>query len=245
VGVSFVHPDDADVFSRRMKEMLSGGGEMTFDFRVVRPDGEVRWMCAHGRGEHDGDGTMLSAAGILQDITERKVAEDARVGDLERAANMDRLTGLHNRRGFETLAEEAIARASRVGLGVGALFCDLDDMKMINDRFGHAQGDRALRELGAIMKYMLRASDAVARVGGDEFVVLVVDEDESTLDMLEDRLSEGLDFFNATNERPYRLSASTGKAWCDAGSACDLERLLATADDRMYANKQGRRSAPG
>jgi diguanylate cyclase (GGDEF)-like protein len=182
-------------------------------------------------------------AGILHDVTDSKRDEQLRVETLEEVANVDRLTGLHNLRGFDLVAEQAIAQAQRAGQGIGLIFCDMDGLKSINDAFGHAQGDRALQDATSILKFTLRNADAIARIGGDEFVVLALGGDSQSVLSLNERLQEGFEFFNSTNERPYQLSMSAGTAWCEPGGPCSLEALKATADAEMYAEK-ARRGRP-
>ena len=114
---------------------------------------------------------------------------------------------------------------------------------MINDEFGHAQGDRALQDAASILRFTLRSADAMARVGGDEFIVLAQGDSEEALERLNERLQEGFDFFNATNQRPYTLAMSSGTAWCEPGTRCRLEELKSLADAQMYGEKLRRREA--
>jgi len=175
---------------------------------------------------------------------ERKHAEKERFEDLEEVANVDRLTGLHNRRGFDLVGEQAIAQAQRANQGIGLIFCDMDDLKTINDEFGHSQGDRALVDAASILRLTLRSADAMARIGGDEFVVLAIGDGSESLVHLNERLQQGFEFFNETNKRPYRLSMSSGTAWCQPGTPCRLEELRSAADSNMYAEKVRRSRGP-
>ena len=179
---------------------------------------------------------------MIEDITDRKRAEEERVGHLENAANVDRLTGLNNLRGFELLAKQAIAQAQRANQGVGLIFCDLDGLKTINDEFGHVQGDKVLQDVASILTYTLRSADAIARIGGDEFIVLAVDGSRDAVVRLGKRVQEGIELFNATTARPYRIALSSGTAWRDAGTVCRLDELKAEADADMYADKERRRT---
>ena len=236
-----VHAEDRWVLDRTRLQELWSDGDRAVDFRVVRSDGEVRWVSARGSLEMDSSGMPVAVSGVIQDVSDRKHAEDERVGRLEEAANIDRLTGLNNRRGFDHMVERALSQAERSGQSVGLIYCDVDDLKSINDEFGHAQGDRALQDAASILRFTLRSADAVARVGGDEFIVLTIGGDEDAIDRLNARLQEGLDFFNATNDRPYQLSMSSGTAWCSQEDVCRLDSLQAEADAAMYAEKLRRR----
>ena len=236
-----VHPEDGWVLSRARLQELWADGARDVDFRVMRADGELRWVSARGALELGDDGRPVAVTGVIQDVTDRKLAENERVGRLEEAANIDRLTGLNNRRGFDLDVMHAMAQAERAGQSVGIIYCDVDGLKAINDQFGHAQGDRALQDAASILKFTLRSADAVARVGGDEFLVLTIGGGADSIVRLNERLQEGLDFFNATNDRPYQLSMSSGTAWCSEEAACRLDDLQSEADAAMYAEKLRRR----
>jgi len=238
-----VIPEHRAIFEEWLADISSSFEPRRADFRIARPDGDVRWICAHGACERDHEESTVSVAGILHDVTESKRMEQQRYGSLEEAANVDRLTGLHNVRGFEVLAEMAVAQARRAGLGVGLIFCDLDGLKSINDEFGHAQGDRALQDAASVLTYTLRSADAIARIGGDEFLVLAVGADRDAIVRLNERLKEGFDFFNATTTRPYRISLSSGIAWCEAGQRPVLDDLRSIADKAMYDEKLQRDGA--
>jgi len=111
---------------------------------------------------------------------------------LDRLATLDPLTDLYNRRGLQRLLEAELSRSARTGEPIGVLFADFDDFKSINERFGHAGGDAALRECGHRLQRSLRPTDLVARIGGDEFLAILPGVDESTLDDLARRFLEGI-----------------------------------------------------
>lgn len=154
----------------------------------------------------------------------------------------DSLTGLFNRRGFFTLADQQMKIAGRQGVCLALLYIDLDDFKRINDTWGHLVGDRALQHFADILRTTFRESDVLARLGGDEFAVLAVDADENDGRVMRARLLKNLETANAQSGRPYRLSASVGTAGYNPESPCTLEKLVSQADRAMYSEKpQGRK----
>jgi two-component system, cell cycle response regulator len=150
----------------------------------------------------------------------------------------DELTGLYNRRGLMTLGEHQVKIAQRTGQGLMLLYFDVDDLKAINDTFGHQEGDRALQQIARCLQQVFRASDIVARLGGDEFAVLVLDLEPQTGAALVGRLIEALQAVNASVDRRYVLSVSGGTALLDHSQAEGLPDLLARADSAMYLHKQ-------
>jgi len=155
---------------------------------------------------------------------------------------VDDLSGLYNRRGFMTLAEQQLKIAVRQRRGVALLYADLDGMKQINDRFGHAEGDCAIMETARLLTSTFRNSDIVARLGGDEFAILALDVSPPDVDRLGERLEESVRARNARMPHPYPLAVSVGAVHYDPSSPCSLEELLARADALMYERK---RSKPG
>jgi len=159
------HPDDAhkqEVFLREIEER----GSSRIDGRVVLPNGHVQWLGI--RGEKRGPQRIV---GVAFDISESKAAEAA----IWRSANHDPLTGLPNRVLFQQRLEEALAQARRNDTSVSLLMLDLDDFKVVNDLLGHDAGDAVLREVAARLRSMTRDCDTVARFGGDEFGIILVE----------------------------------------------------------------------
>ncbi|MCK9365527.1 MAG: diguanylate cyclase [Syntrophales bacterium] len=152
----------------------------------------------------------------------------------------DPLTGLHNRRGFLSLAEQQLKLSDRNKRGVQLYFADLDGLKRINDTLGHEEGDKALMEAATVFKETFRTSDIVARLGGDEFAALAVDITEENSDIFTARLQFLIDIRNLQESRRYRLSISVGCAYHDPGHPCSLDDLVASADQLMYEQKKSK-----
>jgi diguanylate cyclase (GGDEF)-like protein len=168
------------------------------------------------------------------------MARHQREGSIESQSLIDDLTGLNNRRGFLTVAEHHLKLARRTGQPIVLIFVDLDRFKQINDTYGHAEGDRALRETAAVLKQSLRASDVVGRIGGDEFVGLAVNA--ASDEAVRARLQFALDRIRDRPGRPYALTFSVGVLTCPPTGQESMEALLARADELMYVEKNKRRT---
>ncbi|MGU3412623.1 sensor domain-containing diguanylate cyclase [Enterobacteriaceae bacterium C34A] len=153
-------------------------------------------------------------------------------------ATTDALTGLYNRRGFEQLANFAIASAERRAEPLTLGWLDLDKFKQINDRYGHAEGDCALREMARLLTKAFRDTDLLVRHGGDEFGILFSDTDESGAWIAMQHLVEEANAFNLTSGKPWKLAFSWGIIEFNHEDIHDLSGWLGAADKRMYAMKQ-------
>jgi diguanylate cyclase (GGDEF)-like protein len=151
----------------------------------------------------------------------------------------DELTGLYNRRRFFVLAEQYLKVAIRTRKRSLLLYIDMDDLKWINDQCGHNEGDQALIHLSQILKKTFRESDIIARIGGDEFVVLLESDVEND-EMLITRLYENIKDCNAKGSQSYKLSISVGAAPFDPENPISIDELLSKADTLMYAQKRKR-----
>ena len=149
----------------------------------------------------------------------------------------DPLTGLYNRRGFDDHLSSSISRSVRYGWGFGLVLVDLDGFKAINDRIGHQGGDAVLREVGERIRHGLRAGDIAARVGGDEFALLLHTDDPATVETVLERLRVPVDVDGAGD-----IEFSAGVAMCpnEASTVADLYHV---ADQRLYESKAERNGA--
>lgn len=205
---------------------------------------EGRWHSVTSSPVTDAASAIIGTINVGRDITERKQAEATltqHAAELRALALRDELTGLNNRRGFMLLSAQQLRQSTRMQRPALLVFIDLDGMKPINDRFGHEEGDRALRDTAAILMKVFRESDIVARLGGDEFVVLITDAGEPVLPIIRNRLDAALRAHNLREGQPYELAMSLGSTCYDPAAPRPIEALLASADAVMYAQKQARR----
>ena len=168
------------------------------------------------------------------------VSLSARSQTLEQAALTDGLTGMQNRRYFDERLSSSLARGRRSHAPMALLYLDIDRFKSINDGHGHAAGDQVLREFARRLKSCVREGDLVARIGGDEFVVLVEGADsrasaEAIAAKLTQRMQEPFDLPNG----PLAVGTSIGLGYSRASANAD--RLLAAADQALYGAKQAGR----
>jgi diguanylate cyclase (GGDEF)-like protein/PAS domain S-box-containing protein len=182
------------------------------------------------------DGTISAVMIISKQITERKKIED----ELRKLSLTDELTGLYNRRGFMTLVTQQIKIANRLKRELLLISTDLDDLKVINDTMGHKEGDQALIYAASILLETFRDSDIIARIGGDEFVVLQIRAPDDSLSVSTDRLHENLAKHNLHSEKPYNLSLSLGSVVYNPADGKTLDQLLEEADAKMYEQKKSK-----
>jgi len=206
--------------------------------RAVRLASGTRHLYTTLSPMRDADGLITGVLGISKDVSELARARD----ELRSLSLVDELTGLYNRRGFTSLAGQYLSLARRNGSWICLVMADMDDLKSINDRFGHHQGDIALAKLASILKENCRQSDVVARIGGDEFVLLAPGISEGSSEFLVARLRRAVKAEEQRNQYPYRFSASIGAVECRPDPSYSVDKLLAEADRKMYEVKRARAS---
>jgi diguanylate cyclase (GGDEF)-like protein/PAS domain S-box-containing protein len=240
-----VHPDDIDRAWDEYVEAYNNHESLNHEYRMVREDGVVIWVSEQASVIRDEQGQPSLIQGVIFDITELKKAEE----EVSFLAYHDKLTGLPNRVLFEEMLELALARARRHSLGVGVLYLDLDNFKLVNDSLGHHAGDQLLRELAERLRGCTRETDLVARQGGDEFLLLLSDMDaettgavsqlaiaESVAVRVRDAMLEPFD----VSGTPFYTTGSIGISLFPRDGD-DAETLMRNADAAMY---QAKRSGP-
>jgi diguanylate cyclase (GGDEF)-like protein/PAS domain S-box-containing protein len=237
--LALVPEEDRAVVREATAQLAGGQAEVYFDVRLRTKQGSDRWFAWHAVPEKDG-----SVYFIGRDVSDRRAEREALTrlsADLKRLAITDELTGLLNRRGFTTLATHQAALARRQGWPVVVFVLDLDGLKQINDRGGHHVGDVALRGVADALRAVLRESDVVGRMGGDEFAVLLVNATEDAAASFEARLTAALGPKRGKGSETdvgLALSLSIGSASSGPTRRRSLDELLRRADAAMYARKR-------
>lgn len=153
----------------------------------------------------------------------------------------DELTGIYNRRGFLTLADQQLELAKRLNRGFFLILFDLDYLKHINDTYGHKQGDRAIVLAAECLKKTFRSSDILGRIGGDEFAALVLQSEKEDEKAIERNFRRSLKELNTQNSAPYEVDLTLGMAYYDPSSGNgSIEALFENADQLLYAHKRAR-----
>ena len=212
-----------------------------FDWQMIRKDGTTGYVEVSVLPIRDRAGDIIGFRGIARDITNRKRLEET----IQNLSIKDDLTGLYNRQGFFALTEQGLKEAKRNRREGVLIYGDLDNLKEINDTFGHQEGDQVLIELSHVFKQTFRESDIIARLGGDEFVILAMNCSEISAEKLIDRFKKALNDYNIQRKRPNFLSMSLGVAWFSPQNYSSVEALITRAERMMYENKQKKKIIVG
>lgn len=238
--LDFVHPDEREAVDRFFGRQFVKKLHNTYlEYPLITRRGQKVWL-----GQNTQlilkDGRPAGFQAVARDLTEKKKMES----EILALSITDPLTGLHNRRGFLSLATQQIKVAERDKSQMLLLFADLDGLKWINDTFGHEEGDRALAEAAAVLRESFRTSDIVARLGGDEFAALAVDTTEADARVITARLQALISAKNSQENRKFDLSISVGCSSYDPSDPCTIDELIVSADKAMYEEKQGKKFLP-
>jgi diguanylate cyclase (GGDEF)-like protein/PAS domain S-box-containing protein len=232
-----VHPEDQRLAQGTIEETLRSGAPFASEYRIVLPDGNIRWLHSRARLVQDEDGLPLRLLGICQDITTQKTTEAA----LTRLALQDPLTSLPNRALFLDRLALALRRQERDGRMVAVLFVDLDRFKAVNDTLGHFAGDQLLVAVANRLGRILRPGDTIARLGGDEFAVVCEGlEDPSGAEEIAIRILNTLSTPVRVEGQEVIASASIGIAVSEPNATPDT--MLRDADTAMYQAKDAGRN---
>jgi len=232
---SIIHPDDLEIFQEhRRLHFVKATGPAEVTFRILHKNEEVRWIWHQCQAVFSDDGTWRGRRTTNRDVTALKQAEE----QLQRLSTTDPLTGAYNRRMFMDLLAKELQRVDRYGEPFSLLMFDIDHFKAVNDQYGHDAGDRVLVEMVRLSMDTIRQSDALARWGGEEFMVLLPQTDGDMAYTLGERLRKHIarhTFIGAGH-----LTVSVGVTSCGSGDTIDS--LLKRVDEALYSAKESGRN---
>lgn len=238
-AVTVLVPADRAAEERELMRQVLAGESVEYETERVRADRTLVEVSMIISPLRVASGAVVGASAIARDATERNRIEQ----HLENLATRDALTGLLNRRGFETELARAVAFVHRYEIGAALLMLDVDHFKYVNDRYGHALGDATLRHVSDVLQHRLRATDVVCRLGGDEFALILPGTDpagaHTVVRALLDELRKDTTIRHGTEV--VRITASIGLTAIESGSRLTPEELLDHADIALYdAKEKGR-----
>jgi diguanylate cyclase (GGDEF)-like protein/PAS domain S-box-containing protein len=228
-----VQPDDWEMMQAKIDRAIQEKRDYAVEFRVVRPDNSVHWRMSSGQAFYDDAGHVTRMSGITMDIDDRKNAEER----IQHLAYSDALTELPNRRLVLDRLTQALAGARRQRDKVALLFLDLDRFKNINDSLGHAAGDFLLQQVAGRLKTWGREQDTIARVGGDEFLLVLTGlKDITDAAVAAERLMDAIIGEYSIQGNALNITCSLGISIFPENGT-NGETLIKNADIAMYSAK--------
>lgn len=239
--LSIIYGDDAsDITARVLEAMREKKKKLHLQYRIYTAEHELRWLEERIVVEYDMNKEPIFLHATLLDITKQKLLQEQLIRSnsmMEHKAHYDALTGLPNRTLFYDRLSQALKKAKRKESRVGLLYLDLDRFKEINDSFGHEVGDKVLKSTATRLQHILRDSDTVSRLGGDEFTVIIEDiEEKEFISIVSEKIIKELEepiFFNSYE---LKILTSIGISLFP-DDANDVSTLLRNADAAMYTAK--------
>lgn len=243
-----IFPEIPDHWKEHHRRGLAGEALSEEREAFERHDGSIDWVRWDNRPWYTTDGSVGGLIMFTEVVTERVKAQqilenhknelEAKNQQLLELSLTDPLTGLNNRRGFHLFAGKIINLAAREGRENLLVFFDLDNLKTVNDTHGHKAGDDMLKTFARTLEETFRASDVVARFGGDEFVALAFASRENTEQLVEERMRKGVARINDEGQHPFELDFTSGCITFDPAEQYCLETLLTLSDSIMYRRKR-------
>jgi diguanylate cyclase (GGDEF)-like protein/PAS domain S-box-containing protein len=229
-----IHPEDLPERLKKFNDGFEARQAYALEYRLRRHDGEYRWMLGQARPRLDASGQFAGYVGSCLDVTEHKNLQL----ELAHLASTDFLTGLSNRRHFLEQMDITLARFHRHGPDTALIMLDLDHFKQVNDDYGHAAGDEALRHFSELIRATSRRVDLQGRLGGEEFAILMPDTTGEGAMEYAERLRQALESNPPRiGERSIPLTLSAGVTIFDATDA-SVDSILLRADDALYQAKR-------
>ena len=242
--LAITHPDDVPNSAAMLRAIGTGAtGPFRFEKRYLTRQGQVVIALVSVGVVRDQGGRSLYCVSQVENITARRRAEESvarYAADLRNLALTDDLTGLHNRRGFRTVAQQICAAQARNHQPLMLVTIDVDYLKAINDTWGHEAGDRAIVVVATALTGAFRTSDVIARVGGDEFLCLLPNAGDDDVTQIRLRIASRIARQLEDLPQEFPLTVTVGVAVAQPRMDVDLDSLMREADRALYASKRGR-----
>ncbi len=237
--IGAIHPSDRARTQAAFEEVLNGAEAFEVEFRVQRPDGTERYVLDRGFPVRDAQGNIVRMAGYASDVTELHAAQEK----LRLRAEIDWLTGAVNAGKLRGLLSHELARTQRQRAPLALAIIDVDNFKQVNDRYGHAAGDAALRWIAESFRARLRAADVLGRLGGDEFCVVLPDCAKEAAAKVLSAISQEIATTPVVllSGESIAVTVSIGVTATLAGALSD-DTLLRQADEALYQAKHNGRN---
>lgn len=217
-----------------MKELLSKKSVSNYEIQLTDKNNKVHHTLVSADLSVDENRETVRISGLIKDICDRKRAKDK----LYHFATYDELTGVYNRRvGMEFLNQE-LKKMKRGKTFLSICYIDINDLKNVNDNFGHDAGDNLIKYIIQDIKSAMRESDILSRLGGDEFLLIFPDCRLKEVKSIWERVEESLKERNSKDDIEYNISASYGFAETDSENALSSDEIIQIADKRMYDHKR-------
>jgi diguanylate cyclase (GGDEF)-like protein len=225
-----VHPEDYDILSKKIS------GELDYSKPIIvrwRNDkGEYIWFEENSTPIYK-NGDLVAIQGIIRNIDEKMKLQE----ELEYKVSHDTLTDLYNREYFELQIEKYDKNAD---VSIGIVICDLNNLKFVNDTQGHKVGDRLIKVTAELLNIYSNDKIIVARIGGDEFAILLIDTNPFQIDLLLENITNSISNYNGSRDGLFKISLSKGYS-NNYSSIGNMEELFIEADNNMYSEKNNRK----
>ena len=229
IGFEYIHPEDKALLVKKLSGKIDYSKPVLLRWRDHT--GTYKWYEEYAHPIYE-NGEMVAIMGYMRDVSERVELQQ----ELRYLSNHDTLTGVYNRNYFEEIKKRY---NNEIDCPIACIVCDLDELKVINDTFGHAHGDDLIKESAKKILEFFSDNATVARVGGDEFAIVLPEINPAEVETLCVEFEECLANFNENTEG-HKISLSIGYAYTER-SLGNMDALLKKADKRMYQNKNDKK----
>ena len=222
-------PEYRDIIWNEWARVVDQKCPFRYEYKIIPANGNRKWVLEMGQAVYDEEGNVDALEGIVIDITDQKMRE----AQIQYMGGHDYMTGLFNRRYFEEMKAQMDAGDS---LPMSIIVADINGVRLINDAFGHAEGDRVIIETAYVIRGCCRKGDVLARTGANEFSILMPNTDSQQADAMLKKIKEDCDRYNKTLSRSYNISLSIGYA-TKTNAVESINQVAKAAEDYMHNRK--------